>query len=113
MPRAGDYNHRVGVLTFSQTPDAIGAARRRWGVSFQLWCAIEHQQRPGDYYSKPANVVLAESPVWFRTRWGQRARSVTKEMRLRHEDKDYRIIDIQDETGRNRELRFYCQEAGE
>lgn len=113
MARAGDYNHRVAVLVFSQASDAIGAARRKWDVVFHLWCAAEHQQRPGDYYSKPANVMLVDSPLWFRTRSGQRARSVKKEMRIRHDGKDYRIIDIQDELGRNRELRFLCQEAGE
>ena len=113
MARAGDFNHRVAVVQFSQASDAIGAARRSWDVVFRLWCAVEHQHKPGDYYSKPANVMLADSPVWFRTRFGQRARSVTRKMRLRHEGKDYRIVDIQDELGHNRELRFLCQEATE
>ena len=113
MARAGDFNHRVLVIQFASAADPIGAARRQWVEAFLLWCAIEHQHKPGDYYSKPANVMLPDSPVWFRTRFGQRARSVTKEMRLRHEGKDYRIVDIQDETGRNRELRFLCQEATE
>lgn len=113
MARTGDFNHRVNVMAFVQSRDAIGSSVRRWGMVFQLWCAVEYQYKPSDYYSKPANVVLAESTVWFRTRKGARARSVTKEMRLVHEGRSYRIIDIQDETGRNRELRFLCQEAVE
>lgn len=113
MARAGDFNHRVAIVQFAQASDAIGAARRSWDVAFRLWCAIEHFAKPGDYYSKPGNVMLSDSPVWFRTRYGQRARSVTKEMRFRHEGKDYRIVDIQDETGRNSVLRFLCQEAVE
>jgi SPP1 family predicted phage head-tail adaptor len=113
MARAGDFNHRVGVLRYVQATDAIGAARRQWVEEGKLWCAVEHQHKPGDYYSKPANAMVADAPVWFRTRRGQQARSVTREMRLRHEGKDYRIVDIQDATGRNRELRLLCQEVTE
>ena len=111
MARAGDFNHRVSVLRFAETADAIGAAQRQWVEVFRLWCAVEFQYKPGDYYSKPANVVLPDSPAWFRTRRGARARAVTREMRFSHGGRVFRIVDIQDERGRGRELRFLCQEA--
>ena len=113
MPRTGDYNHLVDVLGYVTTVDAIGSSKRGWSVAFRLHCAIEHQYKAGDYYSKPANVMVSDSAVWFRTRNGRLARGVTKNMRIGHGGKAYRIVDIQDETGRNRELRFLCQEAVE
>ena len=108
MPRAGDYRHRVSIITRTSTTDSIGAHTETWAEAFRLWCGIEFEYRPTDHFVEVANAAYAETRVWFRTRATDR---LAMTHRLRHDGKDYEILSIQDEAGLNRETKILAREV--
>lgn len=108
MPRPGDFRHRIAVLNYTTTVDTVGARKRDWAVASRIWGAVEFEYRPTDQFAETANMQSKETRVWFTTRYTE---AITIQHRLRHRNKDYEILSLQDIDGRNRELRILAREV--
>lgn len=81
--RAGDYRHRITILTNTTTKDTFGQEKRAWQPSGEaMWCSIEPEFRPTDIFLQTAATHHYEQKLWFRTRF--RSDIDQTKMRLRH-----------------------------
>ena len=108
MPRAGDYRHRIAILTAVATTDSICAIQSQWVPTGYLWSSLAHDFRPNDTFSRESHAMHYEDNTWFTTRKTNR---VTRAHRLRHGNTDYTILTIHDETGENKETKILVREV--
>lgn len=104
--KSSDRIHRVAIQAKFIAQDTVGAEITQWVTAFSLWCAIYHEFRPTDDFIETANSQLYESKIWFNT---QKTRRVLIIHRLYFEGRQYEILDIQDESGRNRETKILAR----
>jgi head-tail adaptor len=107
--RAGNYRHRVEILASVKTKDAVGSAKAVWATQFRIWTEIRHDFRPTDRFSPTSATHTYEDRTWFITR---RGRTFTRQLRLRHQNRTYEILDIQDEAREgDYDIKLLCREV--
>ena len=107
--RPAKYRHVATLQTKTIVKDPIGGTVESWTDGSRFHCQVVSEPRPGNRFSGTGQTQVVDVRTWFVTRKGSLV--FTRTLRIKHHNRQYEILDVQDTLGEDKEISLVCREV--